>query len=124
VAPLTVPGVKSRLMEITLNPRPIRFVGRISYGVYLWHMVVVSLLLKQGPLFGNTPGFGPELYGAAGFWWLLTWTTVGTIAVSAVSYYLLEQPLSRLGRRKQEPVPPPAEPLVKGGQPVEVPAAP
>ncbi|MEV0569062.1 acyltransferase [Dactylosporangium sp. NPDC050588] len=124
VAPLTVPGVRSRLMEITLNPRPIRFVGRISYGVYLWHMVVVSLLLKQGPLFGNTPGFGPELYGAANFWWLLTWTTVGTIAVSAVSYYLLEQPLSKLGRRKPDPAPPAAEPAVKTGQAVEVPAAP
>lgn len=114
VAPLTVPGVKSRLMERTLTFRPIRFVGRISYGVYLWHMVVVALLLRQGNLFGNAPADPVQLFGVTGFWWLVTATVAGTVVVSTVSYYAVERPLTRLRARRrwtavQDPV---QEPVV------------
>lgn len=109
VAPLTVPGVRSRLMETTLTFAPMRFVGRISYGVYLWHMVVVALALEQGNIFGMTPGPQYLLYDTVGFWWLLTVTTLGSVAIASLSFYLVERPLIRAyQRRKELATPPPA----------------
>jgi hypothetical protein len=63
---------------------PLAWLGRISYGVYLWHMVVFGLS-------GRLP-----LLKRAGSWPL---TIALTIAVAALSFYLLERPLLRLKRR-------------------------
>jgi peptidoglycan/LPS O-acetylase OafA/YrhL len=63
---------------------PLAWLGRISYGVYLWHMVVFGL-----------PGRIPVLKEACP--WPLT---IGlTIGVAALSYYALERPMLRLKRR-------------------------
>jgi peptidoglycan/LPS O-acetylase OafA/YrhL len=63
---------------------PLAWLGRISYGVYLWHMVVFGLsgripLLKEYASWPLTIGL--------------------TIAVAAVSFYVLERPLLQLKRR-------------------------
>ena len=61
-----------------LGVPPIAYLGRISYGVYLWHM---PLILAFGtPMRGSTP----ELAAAA-----------TTILVAAGSYRFVEQPLRR-----------------------------
>jgi len=63
---------------------PLVWMGRISYGLYLWHMVVYG----RG---GRMP-----LLRSAG-WWPLT--VAATIGVAAASFYLLERPMLRWKRR-------------------------
>ena len=67
---------------------PLVWLGRISYGVYLWHWPLFALLTSQRS-------------GLTGF--LLLALRIGsTIAVAAVSYYLIEQPI-RTGRIRRLP---------------------
>jgi peptidoglycan/LPS O-acetylase OafA/YrhL len=63
---------------------PLVWIGRISYGIYLWHMVIFGMG-------GRLP-----LLKSAGFWPL---TMAVTIGIAAVSYYGLERPLLRMKRR-------------------------
>ncbi|MEV6287009.1 acyltransferase [Kribbella sp. NPDC051770] len=63
--------------------------GDISYGVFCYHLIVLSLVEQ---LFG----FGPF----EGHFALLFWPTlVVSVGVAAASYYLMERPIMRLGRR-------------------------
>ena len=62
---------------------PLRWAGLASYGIYLWHWPIYVLLSKQRAGFGG---------------WGLTALRLGlTIAVSLVSYRLLEQPIRKRG---------------------------
>jgi len=72
---------------VDLEAAPLRFVGRISFGVYVYHMLVIALLVR---ILGNT-----VLPGAA----VVMLVCVMTIAVAAVSYRLIERPFLRLKRR-------------------------
>ena len=68
-----------RMMET----RPLVWIGKISYGLYLWHY----------------PMFKWIKYAGAPWPVKLALALVGTFAVASVSYYLLESPLLRLKRR-------------------------
>lgn len=50
VSLLLVATLRSRLAERILGSRPLRFLGRISYGIYLLHFVVISNLIRFTPL--------------------------------------------------------------------------
>jgi peptidoglycan/LPS O-acetylase OafA/YrhL len=65
---------------------PVAYVGRISYGVYLYHLPIVAILL-DGTDFGlpSEIGKGPGLFAAA---------TVLSIGAAALSWGLFERPIN------------------------------
>ena len=99
ITPMIAPGARSRLIEAVFGNRVIVFLGRISYAVYLWHFVILYLVLRNGSIFGTTPKLLPGLRGLEGFWVLEPAVLAGSIAVATLSYYLVERPILRLGDR-------------------------
>src|SRR5579859_8138942 len=66
---------------------PLVWIGKVSYGIYLWHMVIFGMG-------GRLP-----VLKTAGSWPLTIATTIGA---AAVSFYGLEQPLLRMKRRFEQ----------------------
>lgn len=79
------------------DPAPIRalggrvgkFLGDISYGVFCYHLIVLAVVER---VIGFTIFTGR-------FWTLLTATAVSSVAVATLSFYGLERPIMRWGRR-------------------------
>ena len=75
---------------------PMQFLGRISYGIYLWQILVIGRWVSS-PF---TPG-GPDAARYPGlqfnvpFWTTLAWTVGVTILLSTISWYLVERPALR-----------------------------
>jgi peptidoglycan/LPS O-acetylase OafA/YrhL len=69
-----------------LTTRPLAWAGHVSYGVYLWHVPLILFLRAHGAL--------PLSTGAA----LLVALPI-TLAVAAVSWYLVERPVQERARR-------------------------
>ncbi|MEE2035243.1 acyltransferase family protein [Rhodococcus chondri] len=86
LAPLTLaPRAEHRILA---SP-PALAVGRWSYGVFIWHLAVLSIVF---PVFGIAPFQGS-------FWFVLTVTVVLSIAIASVSYALVEDPTRRAFHR-------------------------
>jgi peptidoglycan/LPS O-acetylase OafA/YrhL len=89
-AGLLVPAVfgppRRGLIRRFLGWRPLLWVGKISYGVYLWHVLVLVELQRH---------VGQDL-GTVGF---LALALILTLALAAASWYGLERHAIRLGRR-------------------------
>ena len=81
-----------RTQRGVLTWAPLRYVGRISYGLYLWHFPVFTILKAPFPI---------EL--------------VATFVIAMCSYHLMEAPLLRWGSRRSVKVPA-AGPLPTVGQ--------
>ncbi|MBK9384513.1 MAG: acyltransferase [Planctomycetes bacterium] len=81
-----------RLLELA----PLRWIGRMSYSLYLWQQIFFTPIhqpLTDIPM----PALLPDA--------LLTWpgNLIGLLACATASYYVVERPLTRLGRRLAEP---------------------
>jgi hypothetical protein len=74
---------------VALSLPPLVWLGRISYGVYLWHW----------PLFGWLSAERTGLTGSA----LLGVRIAATLAVACASFYLLEQPIRRARWPRRRP---------------------
>lgn len=75
--------------------KPARYLGQISYGIYLWHMLVLETLISL-----------PVLRDASLFWHVL----IGTTLLASLSWHLLEKPIMeryKTGPRRSavQPVP-------------------
>ena len=65
------------------------FFGDISYGIFCYHLIVLGIVERTIDYTIFT----------GGFWRLLVPTFVGSTAVAAVSFYFVERPIMRWGRR-------------------------
>jgi peptidoglycan/LPS O-acetylase OafA/YrhL len=68
-----------------LRLRPLRWVGKISYGLYLWHFPVIIELTS-------------ERTGVSGLW-LDAVRVACTFAAASLSFYLIEQPMKKVRLR-------------------------
>ena len=71
-AAITFPWAGRRLLA------PLRYVGDISYGIYLWHILVLMALMQ------NIPALGGAL--------LMTYTLLGTVVLAALTWHLVVRP--------------------------------
>jgi peptidoglycan/LPS O-acetylase OafA/YrhL len=76
---------KPRLMERLIGAPPLRYTGKISYGIYLYHLPIYYLLWTYVPR--RTPYFYAPIVLAA------------SCALASVSWYLIEAPIVHRKRR-------------------------
>ncbi|RAX41117.1 acyltransferase family protein [Rhizobium tropici] len=73
-----------------LESSPMAATGRVSYGIYLFHPIVLSLIIKAQawiPVNVSEQGFGRLIVGS-----------VATLALASISWRLFEKPLNGLKR--------------------------
>jgi peptidoglycan/LPS O-acetylase OafA/YrhL len=73
------------LLQAVLANRVIRYVGTISYGMYLLHMLAINAARRIAPEWG------------AGAFFVLG--SLVTVALASISYWLLERPILRIKER-------------------------
>jgi len=79
-----------------LGSKPVQWVGKVSYGLYLWHIFVIMHLKKGGP-FGITPLFPNAAIELLPIVALVAYQL--SLAIAAVSWRLIERPAMHRGRR-------------------------
>ena len=77
--------------------------GVISYGIYLWHFIVINVLIRHHAV--PAAGSGPLRYFAH----LLVAVGI-TVVVALASWLVIERPFLRLGRLSARPRPTPVAP--------------
>jgi len=87
------------VLESGVAPRWLRYLGKISYGLYVYHLPALYIVEKM------IGGYARNLHKSLIFWW---GGLVLTVAMSALSYWLIESPFLRLKERyalvKSQPV--------------------
>jgi peptidoglycan/LPS O-acetylase OafA/YrhL len=82
-------GFRGRIGAL-LESGPLIYCGKITYGIYMYHLFMPVLLAKIFSLFGaKYPGLG---------WLNLMYATVATLIIASLSWYLFEQPINNLKR--------------------------
>lgn len=88
--------VTSRLGNLLEN-KMLRFLGRISYGVYLYHWVLFVLLVDAFREYWEQINFGPfEILKYQQYLGSFIFFMVLTIIVATLSYYVIEKPILKL----------------------------
>lgn len=76
------------LLKSLLELPPIRWIGQVSYGVYIFHLPVLNVIERYMRNAG---------WPVAQHWLIFLIIAIAlTLAVAAISYYLLERPLLRI----------------------------
>lgn len=81
----------SSLVHRTLGSRPAEFLGTISYGIFVYHVAILALVER---LIGHRPFQGD-------FAALFIGTLSLAVGTATVSYFLIERPVMRWGRRHE-----------------------
>jgi peptidoglycan/LPS O-acetylase OafA/YrhL len=77
-----VAGPRTAVSRLLGSP-PAQWCGRVSYGVFLWHLLVLDAAMRI---------LGVPLFGGR-FWLVATVTVAGSLLVAAGSWYAYERPL-------------------------------
>ena len=85
VLPMAWKGGLPSLVGRLLDSRIARYLGVVSYGIYLWHQWVLHIVRLI---------FGHQLFGGY-FWPLIAATLLGSTAIAALSHRFIEQPAAR-----------------------------
>ncbi|GAA0219425.1 acyltransferase [Cryptosporangium japonicum] len=88
--PLVSPAPRTHPLRIALTDKRVRWLGEISYGVFLFHLVLMFTLVDALNL---------ELF-RGGFSTLFPLTVLAAIVVAAISYRVLERPAQAYVRRR------------------------
>ncbi|ADP80459.1 acyltransferase family protein [Pseudofrankia inefficax] len=83
-------GLTTSWLFRALAARPLAWLGKISYGFYLWHFPVVA-------------HWGDNLTGSLGRWPAILAVAAISVALAAASYYLVERPIQRRRRAASRP---------------------
>lgn len=83
---------RSRVTRAVLANRPMRYLGDISYGLFLYHLLVLDTVMRVL----GFPVFSGQVVQ------VFPLTVAGAGALAAVSFRVLERPLIRLGHRKSD----------------------
>jgi len=83
-------GAAGHPVRRALSVRPVAWLGRISYGIFLWHLLLMELIARA---------LGLELF-RGGFIVLWPLTFVSAVAAAWLSWVLVEQPLQRWSHRR------------------------
>jgi len=78
-------------MKSALSIRPLRFVGIISFSIYLWHTLILRIVSHYLPGSGLVRGWAVIVFA---------------LAVSSVTYVLIERPILEYGARRAAVRPP------------------
>jgi peptidoglycan/LPS O-acetylase OafA/YrhL len=101
------------LVRRVLTSRVLTYLGMISYGVYLWHFVVLVQLQRWH--------FG-RVAAQTGQWIWFPAALAGGVLLATISWYGLEKPVTSLKRLvRTRPAPQPGEAIT---EPMRMPAAP
>jgi peptidoglycan/LPS O-acetylase OafA/YrhL len=92
VAPAALQPARETRMSRVLGNRVMRFLGKISYGVYLWQFLLIIGFFN---LLHLKDGFHHD-YSAIDVAGLLVAIGVGTAVVATVSYFVIENPAQKL----------------------------
>jgi peptidoglycan/LPS O-acetylase OafA/YrhL len=90
-------GPRDRLTTRAFASPPARWLGTISYGLFLWHPLVVALIYRPGGrlLFTGDP------------WVIFALVLGGGVVLASISYYVIELPwqklAARMGSRRHPP---------------------
>jgi peptidoglycan/LPS O-acetylase OafA/YrhL len=79
-----------------LSWAPVRYLGTISYGIYVYHLLLIDLL----PRLARRAGY-PDLLAGLGNETLAFFAFYGcmTVVVAAISWHVFEAPINRLKAR-------------------------
>jgi peptidoglycan/LPS O-acetylase OafA/YrhL len=97
VAPVAFQPASQTLVSRLLGNPVMSFLGRISYGIFLWQFVVIYGFFR---LVHASTNIGQVLYPWPVVVGILLCCGAATVAVAVASYYLLEQPAQRIYRRR------------------------
>jgi peptidoglycan/LPS O-acetylase OafA/YrhL len=102
--PLVVPGDPRHPLRAVLSNRRVRWLGEISYGVFLYHLTIMFTLVDVLHL---------QLF-RGGFFTLFPLTVVSAVIAAAISYRVLERPILNRVRGSSTSKPPAAAPADAG----------
>jgi peptidoglycan/LPS O-acetylase OafA/YrhL len=94
---LSVTPVKNNSLAKVVANRPLRFLGKYSYGLYVFHMPITFLLSKNGvTAYSLARGIGAPLLGRVCF---IALAMILSIVVALVSWHVWEKHFLKLKAR-------------------------